>query len=154
MIWTASLEGLLYFNCFELNFYFLYFLSCSQFYHMCYVMCGSRCTFKEVGRGSKKFNSKVSNDQIPTKSYPFVSFSPLLLLLLLFRHLVISDCLQPHKLYPTRLLCAWDFPARIWEWVAISCSRGFFQPRIRICVSYIARQILHHWATMEAQDFK
>ena len=82
MIWTASLEGLLYLNCFELNFYFLYFLSCSQLYHMCYVMCGSGCTFKEVGRGgSKKFNSKVSNYQIPTKSYPFVSFSPLLLLL-------------------------------------------------------------------------
>ena len=58
---------------------------------MCYVMCGSGGTFKEVGRMSKKFDSKVSNYQTPTKSYPFVSFSPLLLLLL-FRHWDVWLC--------------------------------------------------------------
>ena len=29
---------------------------------------------------------------------------------------------------PARLLCPWDFPARILEWVAISSSRGFPDP--------------------------
>ena len=36
--------------------------------------------------------------------------------------------LRPRGLYPPRLLCPWDFPARILEWVAISSSRGFPDP--------------------------
>ena len=43
-----------------------------------------------------------------------------------------------------------NFQARIWEWFAISYTRGFSQPRgqTRIsCVSYMSRQILYHWAT-------
>ena len=42
------------------------------------------------------------------------------------------------------------FQARILEWVAISFSRGFSQPRDQTfisCVSRIGRQILYHWAT-------
>ena len=38
-------------------------------------------------------------------------------------HSVVSDCLSPHGLKPTRLLCPWNFPARILEWVAIPFSR-------------------------------
>ena len=43
--------------------------------------------------------------------------------------------------------------ARILEWVAISFSRGSFQPRDRIAVSYLLhwQEILYHWATCEAQ---
>ena len=41
--------------------------------------------------------------------------------------------------------------ARTLEWVAISFSRGFSQPRDRTRVSWIGRQILYHWATREAQ---
>ena len=44
------------------------------------------------------------------------------------------------------------FQARILEWVAISFSRGFSQPRDQTfisCVSCIGRQILYHWATRE-----
>ena len=41
--------------------------------------------------------------------------------------------------------------ARILEWVTISFSRGFSQPRDRTRVSCIGRQILHHWATWESQ---
>ena len=40
------------------------------------------------------------------------------------------------------------FQARILEWVAISSSRGFSQPRCRIQASYIScigRQVLYHW---------
>ena len=40
--------------------------------------------------------------------------------------------------------------ARILEWVAISFSRGSFQPRDWTCVSCTGRCILYHWATGEA----
>ena len=43
-------------------------------------------------------------------------------------HAVVSDSLQPHGLQPTRLLCPWDFPARVLEWVAIFFSRGSSWP--------------------------
>ena len=42
--------------------------------------------------------------------------------------------------------------ARIPEWVAISFSRGFYQPRDPNFVSCIGRQILYTWATWEAQE--
>ena len=29
-----------------------------------------------------------------------------------FSHSVVSDSLRPHGLYPTRLLCPWDFPGK------------------------------------------
>ena len=45
-----------------------------------------------------------------------------------------------------------EFPkARILAWVAISFSRGSFQPRDQIHISCIGRQILYHRATREAQ---
>ena len=40
--------------------------------------------------------------------------------------------------------------ARILEWVAISFSKGSFQPKDGICVSCISRQMFHYWATREA----
>ena len=40
--------------------------------------------------------------------------------------------------------------ARILEWIAISFSKGSSRPRDRTRVSFIGRQILHHWATGEA----
>ena len=42
--------------------------------------------------------------------------------------------------------------ARILEWVAMPSSRGFSQPRDRICVSCHGRWILYHWATWEADE--
>ena len=41
---------------------------------------------------------------------------------------VRSDSLRPYDLYSARLLCG-IFQARILEWVAISSSRRFLQPR-------------------------
>ena len=44
------------------------------------------------------------------------------------------------------------FPARMLEWIAISCSRGSSWPRDWthiFCGSCIGRQILYHWATWE-----
>ena len=66
------------------------------------------------------------------------------------RHSVMSDSLWPHGLQPTRLLCPWDYPARILEWVAISSSRGSSWPRDwNHIYSWILNswQILYHWAT-------
>ena len=40
--------------------------------------------------------------------------------------------------------------AGILEWVAIFFSRGTSWPRDQTCVSFIGRQILHHWATWKA----
>ena len=50
----------------------------------------------------------------------------------------------PHGLLPARLLCPWNSPARILEWVAISSSRKSSPPRVQTCivfVSWIGRQI-------------
>ena len=52
---------------------------------------------------------------------------------------------------PTRLLCPWDFPARVLEWVGISYSRGSCCSKDRTCVPYIfctGRCIIYHWATL------
>ena len=45
--------------------------------------------------------------------------------------LSLSDSLQHHGLQPTRLLCPWDFQARILEWVAMPSSRGSSQLRVK-----------------------
>ena len=36
---------------------------------------------------------------------------------------IVSDSWRPHGLQSTRLLCPWNCPARILEWVAIPFSR-------------------------------
>ena len=46
-----------------------------------------------------------------------------------FSHLLVSDSLQPHGLQPARLLCPWDFPARVLKWVGIPFSRGSSPPK-------------------------
>ena len=46
--------------------------------------------------------------------------------------------LQPQGLQHARLLCPWNFPGIILEWVATSFSRGSSQPRDRTHVSCIA----------------
>ena len=38
--------------------------------------------------------------------------SPWIIYLLLFSGSVMFDCLRPHGLSPTRLLCPWDFPSK------------------------------------------
>ena len=54
---------------------------------------------------------------------------------LLFSCSAVSDSWQLHGLQPTRLLCLWDFAARILEWVAVSFSRGvqFAQLCLTLC---------------------
>ena len=61
--------------------------------------------------------SSIFTDYIPHKPCPPHAYS------------VVSDSSPPHWLQPTRLLCSWDFPARILDWGAISSSRGSSRPR-------------------------
>ena len=49
------------------------------------------------------FNSFPENIRFNEMFYLFLFF---------FSRLVVSDCLQPHGLYSTRLPCPWDFPGK------------------------------------------
>ena len=66
---------------------------------------------------------------------------------------VMSNSLWLHGLWPTRLLCPWNSPGKILEWVAISYSKGYSQTSdwTRVsCRSFTTgRQILYHWTTWE-----
>ena len=58
--------------------------------------------------------------------------------------------LQPHGLYPTRLLCPWNFPGK---YTGVGCHyllQGTFPTRDWTRVSCLGRWILYHWATWEA----
>ena len=63
---------------------------------------------------------------------------------------VVSDSLRPRG--PTRLLCPWDSPGKIPEWVVISFSRGYSHPRDWTQVSHIAGRGFNLWATREAKN--
>ena len=55
--------------------------------------------------------------------------------------------------WPSRLLCPWDFPARILEWVAISFSRGSSQHRDQTSISCIAGIFFTVWTTKGETKF-
>ena len=63
---------------------------------------------------------------------------------ILVRCLVAKSCLtlRLYGLQPARLLCPWDFPARMLEWAAISFSSGSFWPRDWI---WVRRPGFNHW---------
>ena len=42
---------------------------------------------------------------------------------------VISDSLQPYRLQTTRLLCPWDSPGNMLEWVSMPSSKGSSWPQ-------------------------
>ena len=44
---------------------------------------------------------------------------------------VVSDSSRPHGPQLTRLLCPWDFQARVLEWVAIAFSEKSYMPQQR-----------------------
>ena len=61
----------------------------------------------------------------------------------------MSNCLQPHDCSLPGSSVQGIFQARILEWISTSFSKGSSPPRDWICVSYIGRWILYHWATQE-----
>ena len=62
-------------------------------------------------------------------------------------HSVMSNSLRPHRLQPKRLLCPWDYQARILEWITIPFSRRSFWPRNRTGFFCIAGGFFTSWAT-------
>ena len=62
-----------------------------------------------------------------------------------------SSFVTPWTIDHYRLLCPWDFPARILEWVAISFSRASSQPRDRTEVSLIGGRRFNLWATRDSK---
>ena len=60
---------------------------------------------------------------------------------------VVSDSLWPHGLYLPGSSIHGIFQARLLHWVAISFSRGSFQPRDGTPVSCIAGRLFTIWAT-------
>ena len=62
---------------------------------------------------------------------------------------VVSDSLRPHGLWPTRLLCTWDFPGKNTKQVAVSFSRRSSRPRDWTQVSRIVGSCFTIWATRE-----
>ena len=63
---------------------------------------------------------------------------------------VMSDFLQPHRLYPPGSSVYGMLQASIMEWVAMLSSRGSSQPRDRTWVSCIAGGFFTIWAMREA----
>ena len=57
---------------------------------------------------------------------------------LVFSGQVLLDSLRSQGLWPARLLCPWNFQARILEWVVISLSRGSSPPGDPMHVSCVA----------------
>ena len=67
--------------------------------------------------------------------------------------LVTSNPLWPLALWPTRILCHWNFPGKNTGVGCHSYSRGSSRPRDQTHISWnscICRHILYHWATWEA----
>ena len=62
-------------------------------------------------------------------------------------HVVMSDSLRPHGVWPARLLCPWDSQARILEWVVVLSSRDLPDPGIEpvfLVSTCIGRRVLYH----------
>ena len=72
--------------------------------------------------------------------------------LLLFSHLAVSNSLRPRGLWPTRLLCPWDFPDKHtvvgfhFLLQGIFMTKGLKSPAL----AGIGKWILYHWTTKEA----
>ena len=66
-----------------------------------------------------------------------------------FLRLVAQSCptLRYQGLWPARLLCPWNSPARVLEGVAISFCRGSSRPRDLTRASCIAGRFFTNWAT-------
>ena len=73
------------------------------------------------------------------------------LLLLLLSHSVVSDSLQPHGLYCTKLLYPWDFPGKNTGLGCQFCLQGIFPTQeLNLYLLYLLYwQVLYHWDTWE-----
>ena len=64
----------------------------------------------------------------------------------------MSNCLWPHGLLPTRIICPWDSSGKN---TGVGCHaflQGIFLIQGSNLHLLLGRQILYHWATREAHD--
>ena len=66
---------------------------------------------------------------------------------------VMSESLQPHGLWPTRLLHPWDFPGKNTGVGYHFLLQGSSRPRDQTWVSGIGDRRFNLWATREAQEY-
>ena len=75
----------------------------------------------------------MAQGQRATKHLPETLFSPLqdnwAQVKSVLSYSVMFASLRPHGLERSRLLCPWNSPGKILEWVAIPFCRGSSQPR-------------------------
>ena len=101
------------------------FLVCETSVHSQNPWCGTICVIHTLPR--------------------FVKFWMMVVVVVVLSHSVVSNSFAIHGLPGSSVYG--DSQARILEWVAISSSRGFPQPRARIHTSCIGRWVLYHWGT-------
>ena len=122
-----------------------------------------KCSYKIESKPS----SEVTDADISLSLQPFILFFWKVQLFLLFNpfvwpkqfhflpiyyHWIVEGSLRCVQLcdsvglQPARLLCPWNFPERMLDWVAIAYSKGSSWPRDPTCISCIGRQIIYHWA--------
>ena len=66
---------------------------------------------------------------------------------------VVSDSLQPHGLYPARLLCPWNFSGKNTEVGSLSLLQGIFPTQDGTQVSWITGGFFTIWAPREVQEY-
>ena len=71
----------------------------------------------------------------------------------MFCCLILSDSLQPHELWPARLLCPQDSPGTNTGVGYHFLFQGIFLTQESNPCLLQCRWILYHWATLEAQEF-
>ena len=78
--------------------------------------------------------------------------SPMIILNKKWSCSVVSDSLRPHGLWPTRLLCPWDFQGKN---TGVGCHfllQGSSGPRDRTLVFRIVGRLFNIWATREESN--
>ena len=94
----------------------------------------------------------VHDQFVKTKSWIVLNILLFSRFCLLFSHLAVTNCLRPHGLWPTRLLCPWDFPDENtvvgfhFLLQGIFMTKGLMSPAL----AGIGKWILYHRTTKEA----
>ena len=116
--------------------YTVLYTASSALYYIASVFLNNKCYSKT--KKKKKTTGKFLSSDLEPNSFYICACSVAS---------VLSNSLRPHGLLLDRLLCPWDYPTRILEWVAMPSFRGSSQPRDRTLISrgsFTGRQILYH----------
>ena len=109
-------------------------------------VCSKRFAYLVEGLASKSVYEVKTALEMP-------STSPSVCECTMYTQAVTSDSLWPHGLYPTRLLCPWDFPGKNTGMDCHFLLQEIFPTQgsnLRFLCPLLW-WILYHWATWEAQ---